>query len=150
MMKRNRQTRIFREAFTIIEVVIALAILTISLASLFQIIGQSRSRIGKANEEWHNMHMLTQAAEYILLHNATVESIDKDFFPYDDYEVRISYDEVRDEQIDEDFQSISGQLPLELCTIELLSLKSTGKETVGELNIERIIYEDVQGLRPNN
>ena len=149
-MKRNRQTRVVREAFTIIEVVIALAILTISLASLFQIIGQSRSRIGKADEEWHNMHMLTQAAEYILLHNATVERVDKDFFPYDDYEVRITYDEVRDEQIDDDFKSIEGQLPLETCTIELINRKSTGKETVGELVIERIIYEDEQGLRPEN
>ena len=43
--------------------------------------------------------------------------------------------------------SIEGQLPLELCTIELRSLKSTGKDTVGILEIERIIYDD-EGFEP--
>ena len=93
------------------------------------------------------MHMLTQAAEYVLLHDSTVDDIDEDFFPYRDYEVRISYDDVVDDQIDEDFMSIEGQLPLELCTIELRSLKSTGKDTVGILEIERIIYDD-EGFEP--
>ena len=134
--------------FTLIEVIIAIGILAISLASLFQIIATSRARIAKADEEWHNMHMLTQAAEYVLLHKAdAVDSVDRDFFPYRDYQVRIDYEEVLDPQIDDDFKSINGQLPLELCTIELLNMKSTGKETVGILEIERIIYED-NGLEP--
>ena len=134
--------------FTLIEVIIAIGILAISLASLFQIIATSRARIAKADEEWHNMHMLTQAAEYVLLHKAdAVDSVDRDFFPYRDYQVRIDYEEVLDPQIDDDFKSINGQLPLELCTIELLNLKSTGKESVGILEIERIIYED-NGLEP--
>ena len=135
-------------SFTLIEVVISLAILTISLASLFQIIAASRSRLTKADESWRTMHMLTQAAEYVLLHDSTVDSIDKDFFPYRDYEVRITYEEVADEQIDDDFMSISDQLPLELCTIELLNLKSNGKEVAGKLQIERIIYDD-EGLEPD-
>ena len=133
--------------FTLIEVIIAIGILAISLASLFQIIASSRARIAKADEGWHHMHMLTQAAEYVLLHDSTVDDIDEDFFPYRDYEVRISYDDVVDDQIDEDFMSIEGQLPLELCTIELRSLKSTGKDTVGILEIERIIYDD-EGFEP--
>ena len=133
--------------FTLIEVIIAIGILAISLASLFQIIATARARIAKADEEWHNMHMLTQAAEYVLLHNANVDSVDRDFFPYRDYQITISYDDVVDEQIDDDFMSINGQLPLELCTIELLNLKTSGKETVGVLEIERIIYED-NGLEP--
>ena len=40
-----------------------------------------------------------------------------------------------------------GQLPLELCVIELLNLKTSGKDVVGTLEIERIIYED-EGLEP--
>ena len=136
------------KGFTLIEVIIAIGILAISLASLFQIIASSRARIAKADESWHNMHMLTQAAEYVLLHRAdVVDSVDRDFFPYRDYQVNISYEEVSDEQIDDDFASISGQLPLELCTIELVNLKTSGKETVGILEIERIIYED-DGLEP--
>ena len=135
------------KGFTLIEVIVAIGILALSLASLFQIIASSRARIAKADEGWHNMHMLTQAAEYVLLHISEVDDVDKEFFPYDDYQVRISYDEVDDEQIHEDFMSISGQLPLELCTIELLNMKTSGKEVVGTLEIERIIYED-EGLEP--
>ncbi len=147
-MIRHENSRSVK-AFTLIEVIIAIGILAISLASLFQIIASARARIAKADEGWHNMHMLTQAAEYVLLHsaNSDVDSIDEDFFPYRDYQVRISYEDVIDEQIDEDFQSISGQLPLELCVIELVNLKTTGKETVGTLEIERIVYDD-EGLEP--
>ena len=134
--------------FTLIEVIIAIGILAISLASLFQIIASSRARIAKADEAWHNMHMLTQAAEYVLLYRGEiVDGVDREFFPYRDYRIDISYDEVDDMQIDDDFDSISGQLPLDLCTIELISLKSSGKETVGTLEIERIIYDD-EGLEP--
>ena len=146
-MKKRLQVRSVA-GFTLIEVIIAIGILAISLASLFQIIASSRARIAKADEAWHNMHMLTQAAEYVLLHRAdVVDSVDRDFFPYRDYRVDISYDEVTDEQIDDDFKSITDQLPLDLCTIELISLKSSGKETVGRLEIERIIYDD-EGFEP--
>ena len=143
----KRQGKTCPVQFTLIEVIIAIGILAISLASLFQIIATSRARIAKAEEEWRNMHMLTQAAEYVLLHISEVDSIDRDFFPWRDYQVNISYDDVIDDQIDEDYMSINGQLPLELCTIELYNLKSTGKESVGTLEIERIIYED-EGLEP--
>ena len=89
-----------------------------------------------------------KAADYVLLHRAEmVDDVDKRFFPYEDYQVNISFEEVLDEQIDEDFRSIEGQLPLDLCVIELVNLKSTGKETVGTLEIERIVYED-EGLEP--
>ena len=146
-MKR-RETMRGVKTFTLIEVIIAIGILAISLASLFQIIASSRARIAKADEGWHNMHMLTQAAEYVLLYRADiVDGIDREFFPYRDYQVNINYEEVRDEQIHEDFMSISGQLPLELCVIDLINLKTSGKETVGTLEIERIIYED-EGLEP--
>ena len=143
---KHREHRSGVKGFTLIEVIIAIGILAISLASLFQIIASSRARIAKADEAWHNMHMLTQAAEYVLLHRAdVVDSVDRDFFPYRDYRVDITYDEVTDEQIDDEFKSINGQLPLDLCTIELISLKSSGKETVGTLEIERIVYDD-EGL----
>ena len=147
-MKRHECRRSVK-GFTLIEVIIAIGILAISLASLFQIIASSRARIAKADEAWHNMHMLTQAAEYVLLHRAdVVDSVDRDFFPYRDYDVNITYEgEVTDEQIADEFRSISDQLPLGLFVIELVNLKTSGKETVGTLEIERIIYDD-EGLEP--
>ena len=147
MIRRNPIPGV--KSFTLIEVIIAIGILAISLASLFQIIASSRARIAKAEESWRNMHMLTQAAEYVLLHggNSNVDSVDREFFPYHDYQVNISYEDVLDEQIDDDFSSIEGQLPLELCVIELVNLKTSGKEVVGTLELERIIYDD-EGLEP--
>ena len=147
MIRRNPMRN--AKSFTLIEVIIAIGILAISLASLFQIIASSRARIAKAEESWHNMHMLTQAAEYVLLHRGdAVDSVDREFFPYRDYQINISFEgEVTDEQIHDDFRSIEGQLPLELCVIELVNLKSSGKETVGTLELERIIYDD-EGLEP--
>ena len=148
MMNRRGQMRSGKR-FTLIEVIIAIGILAISLASLFQIIASSRARIAKADESWHNMHMLTQAAEYVLLHRGdAVDGIDRDFFPYRDYQINVNFEgEVTDEQIDDDFRSITDQLPLELCVIELINLKTSGKETVGTLELERIIYDD-EGLEP--
>ena len=145
-----RKTMLSVKNFTLIEVIIAIGILAISLASLFQIIASSRARIAKAEESWHNMHMLTQAAEYVLLHsgNSGVDGIDREFFPYRDYQINVIYEgEVTDEQIADDFRSIDGQLPLELCVIELVNLKTSGKEVVGTLELERIIYDD-EGLEP--
>ena len=148
MIRRNPIPGV--KCFTLIEVIIAIGILAISLASLFQIIASSRARIAKAEESWHNMHMLTQAAEYVLLHggNSDVDSVDREFFPYRDYQINVIYEgEVTDEQIADDFRSINGQLPLELCVIELVNLKTSGKEVVGTLELERIIYDD-EGLEP--
>ncbi len=148
MIRRNPIQGV--KSFTLIEVIIAIGILAISLASLFQIIASSRARIAKAEESWHNMHMLTQAAEYVLLHggNSGVDGVDREFFPYRDYQINVIYEgEVTDEQIADDFRSINGQLPLELCVIELVNLKTSGKEVVGTLELERIIYDD-EGLEP--
>ena len=148
MIRRNPIPGV--KSFTLIEVIIAIGILAISLASLFQIIASSRARIAKAEEGWHNLHMLTQAAEDVLLHsgNADVDGVDREFFPYQDYQINVIYEgEVTDEQIADDFRSINGQLPLELCVIELVNLKTSGKEVVGTLELERIIYDD-EGLEP--
>ena len=92
MIRRNPIPGV--KSFTLIEVIIAIGILAISLASLFQIIASSRARIAKAEESWHNMHMLTQAAEYVLLHsgNAGVDGVDREFFPYQDYQINVIYE----------------------------------------------------------
>ena len=45
------------QRFTLIEVIIAIGILAISLASLFQIIATARARIAKADEEIGRAHV---------------------------------------------------------------------------------------------
>lgn len=140
-----------RRFFTLVEVVVALGILSVSLATLFQMTTSARSKLTKAEESWENIHKISQAAEYVLLHASDLEdiSIPEDFFPYEDYEVNISYEEVTDEQIPEEYYDIDTQLPLELCVIELVHLTPSGKQVVETLYIERIIYDDA-GLVPEN
>ena len=53
--------------FTLIEVVVALGILALSIAGLLSLLTSSQNRIGKSMEEWKNMHMLAQAAEFTLI-----------------------------------------------------------------------------------
>ena len=56
-----------KKQFTLIEIVVALGILAISLGGLLQLAISSQLKISRAREKWEEMHMLTQAAEYLLL-----------------------------------------------------------------------------------
>ncbi len=53
--------------FTLLEVVIALAILGLSLGLMLQLIGGSRERLLRAEERWERQHRLAAAAEFYLL-----------------------------------------------------------------------------------
>ena len=55
--------------FTLIEIVVALGILAISIGGLLQLAISSQLKISRATEKWQEMHILTQAAEYLLLHD---------------------------------------------------------------------------------
>ena len=132
-MKRLRA----RCRFTLIEVVVAMAILSLSLGVLYRMIADSRARIAKNAEEWSSMHKLAQAAEYVLLHESTVESVPHRFFPYDDCFVSIVYDEAQG--LPDDLNNIDGQLPLEACAIEIISRKDGS--VLAEVVVDRIIYE---------
>ena len=72
--------------FTLIEVVIALAILSLSLAGMFRLMGHSLKRISSAEDEWQEMHNLTQAAEYLLLTGSEEDlTVPDEVFPYQKY-----------------------------------------------------------------
>ena len=65
-----------RRRFTFLEVLIAVAILGVSLAMILQIIGGARARLLRGERRWANQHLLTQATELFLLGGATAESPD--------------------------------------------------------------------------
>lgn len=56
-----------RRAFTLIEVVVAVALLGIALASIVTMVSQSRARFMRAEQEWAREHNLTNAMEWHLL-----------------------------------------------------------------------------------
>jgi len=133
-MNRGRSSA----CFTLIEVVVSLAILSISLVGFLQLsIGAGR-RVADAVEKWESEHMLAQAAEYLMLQNEETATVPDEFFPYPGYSVEVVCDEA--EGLPEDYSDQEDQLPLKRWHIGIVR-DSDGK-TMAEVNIDRLGYED--------
>lgn len=78
MAKYNKQT------FTLLEVVMALAIMALGFISAMGLAMNAASRLMKSQTRWEEQHMLNQAAEYYLLAGPK-EQIPQEFFPYEGY-----------------------------------------------------------------
>ena len=125
--------------FTLIEVVVALAILTLSLAGLLQLLSQSKLRIADAEEKWQDTHMLIQAAEYLLLAGDPEElTVPEDFFPYPGYTLECSVDEA--EGLPDDYKEIDGQLPLKKWEIKVFRISDNSLRAT--IIIDRFGYEE--------
>ena len=127
-----------RGSFTLIEVVVALGILTMSLAGLLQILTASQSRLARVYEKWRETHILMQAAEYYLLQpGEDPGGVPYTYFPYSDYEALCYYRDA--ENLPEDYINIPDQLPLRTCVVELIRLRD--RKTVGTILVDKISYE---------
>ena len=128
-----------RLPFTLIEVVVALAILTLSLAGLLQLLSQSQLRIADAEEKWSDMHKLIQATEYLLIAGDPEElAVPEDFFPYPGYSLECSVEDA--EGLPDDYKEIEGQLPLKKWQITLIRDRDGASR--GSVIIDRFGYED--------
>ena len=125
--------------FTLVEVVIALAILTISIAGLLQLLTAAQNRIIKAHDRWLTMHMLMQAAEYyMLMKQEDPPAITDVFFPYDDYRVDVTYEEI--DNLPEEYTGLFNQKQLRAMVLSL-KRQDDGQE-VDKIIIDRIDYEN--------
>lgn len=123
--------------FTLVEVIVALGILALSLVALLSLANASQQRLNKARDTWMQMHMLSQGAEYYLLHNTEEpEHIGLDFFDYRGYDVKCRYDDAQG--VPDDFTDITGQEPLRCCIIELI--RTVDGQVVDSLYIDRVKY----------
>ncbi len=117
------------------EVVIAIAILALSLVAAMSMSYSSKRRIDKAQRRWKTQHMLSQAAEYYLLAGAN-SSLPDDIFPYENVEVNCDIREC--ENLPEDIDINSGQWFLGTYHIEL---KNNGKK-IKSVKIDKIINKN--------
>lgn len=125
--------------FTLIEVVISLVILSLSLAGMLRLLSHSQSRISRAEEQWREMHMLTQGAEYILLTgNEEDLSVPDDIFPYQDYRIDCTVEDA--EGISEELSSQDNQMPLKKWTITLLRTADNAERL--KVVIDRLDYSE--------
>ena len=125
--------------FTLVEVVVALAILSISITGLLQLLTAAQNRIGKVYDRWMNTHMLMQAAEYyMLMKQEEPPGITDTFFPYDEYRVDVTYEEI--DNLPEEYTGLTGQKQLRAMTLSL-KRQNDGQE-VDKIIIDRIDYEN--------
>ena len=125
--------------FTLIEVVVSLAILSISIAGFLQLLTAAQNRIIKTHDHWTRTHMLIQAAEYyMLMKQEDPPAITDVFFPYDDYRVDVTYEEI--DNLPEEYTGLFNQKQLRAMVLSL-KRQDDGQE-VDKIIIDRIDYEN--------
>ena len=128
-----------RNGFTLVEVVVALAILSISIAGFLQLLTAAQNRIIKASDSWTRTHMLMQAAEYyMLMKQEEPPAMTDTFFPYDDYRVEVTYEEI--DNLPEEYTGLTNQKQLRAMVLSL-KRQQDGQE-VDKIIIDRIDYEN--------
>ena len=126
--------------FTLIEIVVALGILALSLGGLLQLLVNSQLRIARSLEKWQELHIITQAAEYLMLHDEETTAVPPDYFPYPDYEIVCEYEDA--ENLPEDYSNLTGQIPLKKWTIQLIRLSD--RQVCRQVIIDRLDYTSVE------
>ena len=125
--------------FTLVEVVVALAILSISIAGFLQLLTAAQNRIIKTNDYWTRTHMLMQAAEYyMLMQQEEPPAITDTFFPYDDYRVDVTYEEI--DNLNEEYTGLTNQKQLRAMVLDLV--RQSDGQSVDKIIIDRIDYEN--------
>lgn len=104
--------------FTLLEVVISLVILSLSLTGMLRLLSHSQSRVARAEEQWREMHMLTQGVEYLMLAGSEEDlHVPDEVFPYPDYLIDCTVEDA--EGLPEELKNQENQLPLKKWTISL-------------------------------
>ena len=126
-------------SFTLVEVVVALAILSISIAGFLQLLTAAQNRIIKVNDHWMKTHMLIQAAEYyMLMKQEDPPDITDEIFPYEDFRVDVTYEEI--DNLPEEYTGLTNQKQLRAMVLSLIR-RNDGQE-VDKIIIDRIDHEN--------
>lgn len=104
--KNKKLGKILVKQFTLIEVVIAMLVLSIGLVVNFTLISSVSGQVTKAQDEWKHQHMISQAAEYYMLYTKEMDSKpDEVFFPYEGYSAACEHIDEVDDILPEDVDS---------------------------------------------
>ena len=126
-----------KKNFTLVEVVVALAILGLSLSGLLSLAMNAQLKVARAVEKWENTHKMIQAVEYLMLLDDENQSVPAEFFPYEGYMIKCSVDDA--EGLPEEFTEIDDAAPLKCITVELV--RTTDNKVVDRVKIDRINFE---------
>ena len=127
----NRRLR----RFTLVEVVVALAILGMSLSVFFAISRNALLRVEKSGDSWRRAHLLSLAAEYYLLFPSEDPPEPPDGLLDDpEYRVEMRYDDA--EGLPDDLADLEDLAPLRTLVLELVRIGDN--QVVEQLKIDRI------------
>lgn len=127
------------KSFTLVEVVVAMAIMALSLVGFFALSQSAVNRIDKAYSSWERMHLLSQAAEYCLLFTSEEPpEIPPEIFESSRYELEIYYEDAAG--LPEDLSELENQAPLRTLVLNLIDVNS--REIVDTLRVDRIKYDE--------
>ena len=118
--------------FTLLEVVVAVAILAMAIAVVMDMAASSAKRSAKGLNSWKQRHILQQATEYYLLDGPEAD-IPDNFFPYDDYTPKCS---VETPEIPSEMTAEKGRWRIVLMTV---SIENEKAETVDSISFWKII-----------
>jgi len=121
--------------FTLLEVLIAIAILGVSVALILSILAGARSRILRAERNWARQHLMAQAAEWYLLAGVTVAPPNGLMPP--GFAARAELVRVTD-------LPVEAQDPLDGWVLGRFIIHLTGRsgENLGDLPIDKLVRED--------
>jgi prepilin-type N-terminal cleavage/methylation domain-containing protein len=121
--------------FTLIEIIVAIAILALGLLSAMSMSSFSKYRIDKAYKKWKMQHMLSQASEYYLLVGANTD-IPHIIFPYKNMQASCSVIECK--VLPEDIDVYFDQWLLGTYHVEIVS---NGK-ILRDIKIDKIVNKN--------
>ena len=129
-----------KKHFTLVEVIVAMAIMALALTAFFALSQSAVNRIDKAYSNWERTHLLSQAAEYYLLFaEEDPPDIPPEVFESNVYDVEMRYEPA--ENLPEELNDLSNQVPLRTLIIDLVTPGS--REVVDTLKIDRIDFDSV-------
>ena len=130
--------RAIKKSFTLIEVVVALAILTISVVGLMTLALDARQRLLRNHDRQAHFHMLQQAAEYFMLSREPSRALPSTVFDFPGYTA---------DCVDEDSEGVisdldTGEMGFTLrCRVITLRNAATGA-VIDQLKIDYIEFDD--------
>ncbi len=135
MQYKSKQNGLYR-IFTLMEVVVSIAILAIGVVTALQITASGSDRMNKAVNRWKVQHMLSQAVEYYLIAGPK-EQISEEFFPFEGYEALC---EVGEPELEDGVEStMDNGWSLVKLTISIID---DGGNIIGKIEMDKILKSD--------
>ena len=127
-----------KKHFTLVEVIVAMAVMALALTAFFALSQSAVNRIDKEYANWERTHLLSQAAEYYLLFaDEEPPDMPPDVFESNIYDVEMRYEDA--ENLPDELNELSNQAPLRTLIIDLVDPRS--REILDTLKIDRIDWE---------